>query len=99
MSELPGEREEHPISRPSLRRILITAGIARPRTRRAPKHRSRVEIQERLDGSPAVYYQDELVASKPAPLEAPALRARNGRAHAQPPTLDGGGRALPSGYP
>lgn len=43
MSELLGEREGIPISRASLRRILLDAGVTSPRTRRAPKHRSRRE--------------------------------------------------------
>jgi len=43
LSELLGEREGIQISRASLRRILLAAGVASPRTRRAPKHRSRRE--------------------------------------------------------
>jgi hypothetical protein len=39
--------------------------------------RARVEVHERLDGSLAVYYQGYCLATKPAPLEAPVLRARN----------------------
>jgi hypothetical protein len=39
--------------------------------------RARVEIHERLDGSLAVYYQGCCLATKPAPSEAPVLRARN----------------------
>ena len=35
------------------------------------------EVHERLDGSLAVYYQGHCRASKPASLEAPALRVRN----------------------
>ncbi len=41
--------------------------------------KARVEVQERMDGSLAVYYRGEKLASQPAPLEAPVLRARNGR--------------------
>ncbi len=41
--------------------------------------RAHVEVQERLDGSLAVYYQGRQVGSKPAPAEAPVLRARHGR--------------------
>jgi transposase len=37
-----------------------------------------VEVQERLDGSMVVVYQGEVVATRAAPLEAPALRARKG---------------------
>ncbi len=39
--------------------------------------RARVEVHERLDGSIAVYYQGRCLATKPAPPEAPVLRARN----------------------
>jgi hypothetical protein len=35
-----------------------------------------VEVHERIDGSLAVYYQGEQLASQTAPLEAPVLRAR-----------------------
>ncbi len=46
-----------------------------------------VEVQERLDGSLAVYYQDECIATKPAPVETPVLRARQGqRARGMEPT-------------
>jgi hypothetical protein len=38
---------------------------------------ARVEVQERMDGSRAVYYQRQCLATKPAPPEAPVLRARN----------------------
>ena len=41
--------------------------------------KARVEVHERLDGSVAVYYRGERLASQPAPSEAPVLRARNGR--------------------
>jgi len=56
-----------------------------PSKERASYARARVEVQERLDGSLAVYHEGRLVASKPAPLEAPVLRARNRR--------NGGGEA------
>ena len=39
--------------------------------------RARVEVHERLDGSIAVYYRGQYLATKPAPPEAPVLRARN----------------------
>ncbi len=45
---------------------------------RASYVRARVEVQERLDGSLVVCYQGQVVASSPAPAEAPVLRARNG---------------------
>lgn len=38
---------------------------------------ARVEVHERLNGSLAVYYQGHCLATKPAPSEAPVLRARN----------------------
>jgi transposase len=41
LTELLQEREGILISRPSLRRILLQAGLSSPRTRRPPKHRSR----------------------------------------------------------
>ena len=40
--------------------------------------RARVEVHERMDGSIALYYQQQCLATKPAPSEAPVLRARNG---------------------
>jgi transposase len=39
-------------------------------------HRAQVEIQERMDGSLAVYYQRKGLATKPAPAEAPVLRVQ-----------------------
>jgi transposase len=50
-----------------------------PSTHRLSYARTRVEVHERLDGSLAVYYQGECLAHKPAPPEAPVLRARRGR--------------------
>lgn len=38
--------------------------------------RARVEVQERLDGSLAVYHQGHCLLTTPAPVEAPKLRAR-----------------------
>ena len=43
MSELLAERDGIQISRASLRRILLAAGVTSPRTRRAPTHRRRRE--------------------------------------------------------
>jgi transposase len=40
--------------------------------------KTQVEVQERLDGSLAVYYQGRCLTSTAAPLEAPVLRARQG---------------------
>jgi len=39
--------------------------------------KTKVEVQERMDGSLAVYYKGQCLATKPAPPEAPVLRARN----------------------
>jgi transposase len=50
-----------------------------PSAKRKNYARARVEVHELLDGSIAVYHEDECVASKEAPKEAPALRARKGR--------------------
>ena len=41
--------------------------------------RARVEIQVRMDGAIAVYYEDRLVTSEPAPPEAPVLRIQGSR--------------------
>jgi transposase len=38
---------------------------------------ARVEVHERMDGSLAVYYQGQCLASNPAPPEAPVLRVKN----------------------
>jgi len=50
-----------------------------PGPRRRSWARAVVEVQERLDGSLAVYYHEECLATTPAPVEAPLLRARGGR--------------------
>ena len=50
-----------------------------PGRQRISDARATVEVRERLDGSLAVYYQGEQVASQAAPAEAPVLRARTGR--------------------
>jgi hypothetical protein len=57
LAELLAEREGLDISRPSLQRILRAAGLASPRRRRPPRHRSRRErmaaegLLLQLDGS------------------------------------------------
>ena len=57
-SEKLGEKEGIPLSRSTVRRILLKEGIASPRKRRAPKHRSRRERYPKsgmllqTDGSP-----------------------------------------------
>ncbi len=48
-----------------------------PSNGRASYARARVEVQERLDGSLAVYYQGRCLATREAPAEASVLRARN----------------------
>jgi len=57
--------------------------------------RARVEVHERLDGSLAVYYQGHYLAAKPAPPEAPVLRARS-TARVIPGTTDLGKPAAPA---
>ena len=39
-------------------------------------YRARVEVQERMDGSLAIYYQGRCLATQPAPAEAPVLRVQ-----------------------
>ena len=64
LSELLDEREQIAISRASVRRILLAAGIASPKTHRAPKHRQRRERypQEgmllQIDGSRHQWLED-----------------------------------------
>lgn len=48
-----------------------------PSPQRQSYARARVEVHERLDGSLAVYYQGRQIGYKPAPPEAPLLRARH----------------------
>lgn len=50
-----------------------------PTAQRASYARATVEVQERLDGSLAVYYQGQPVLTTPAPPTAPELRARKAR--------------------
>ncbi len=61
-----------------------------PTRQRASWARATVEVQERLDGSLAVYHQGVCLATQEAPPEAPVLRARPGRrapsAPPHPPT-------------
>jgi transposase len=58
---------------------------------------ARVQARERLDGSLVVAYQGKTLASRPAPLTAPVLRARNGTrpASTAPPTPTPSLRAAP----
>ena len=63
---------------------VVTFGAQRiqifPCNGRQNYHRARVEIQERMDGGLAVYYQKKCLAVKPAPDTAPVLRVqRRGR--------------------
>ena len=48
-----------------------------PTNGRLSYSRLKVEIHERMNGSLAVYHQGTCLGTKPAPLDAPALRARN----------------------
>jgi len=58
LTELLEEEQEIRLSRSTVRRVLLCAGIRSPRTRRAPKHRSRRERKPQegmllqVDGSP-----------------------------------------------
>jgi transposase len=58
LTELLEERHETHLSRSTVRRVLLRAGIRSPQTRRAPKHRSRRERKPQegmllqVDGSP-----------------------------------------------
>jgi transposase len=58
LTELLAEHDGIALSRPSLRRILRTAGITSSRSRRPPKHRQRRErkpqsgMLDQIDGSP-----------------------------------------------
>jgi hypothetical protein len=63
---------------------VVTLGTHRiqihPCNGRQNYHRARVEIQQRMDGSLAVYYQRKCLATKAAPATAPVLRVqRRGR--------------------
>ena len=58
----------------------------RPTRQRASWARATVEVQERLDGSLAVYYQGACLAAQGAPPEAPVLRARAAHATRPRPT-------------
>ncbi len=57
LSELLADQEGIAVSRSTVRRLRVAAGLARPRTRRAPQHRSRRERMARagmlvqIDGS------------------------------------------------
>ena len=66
----------------------------RPTNGRVSYARARVEVHERMDGSLAVYYQGHLLAARPAPSEAPVLRARN-IARVTPGMLDSDEPAVP----
>jgi hypothetical protein len=53
--------------------------------RRASYAKTKVEIQVRMDGAIAVYHQDRLLHSEPAPPEAPVLRIQGARVTYQSP--------------
>jgi len=48
-----------------------------PTNGRSSYARAKVEVHERMDGSFAVYYKGQCLLTKPAPAEAPVLRARS----------------------
>jgi transposase len=53
--------------------------------RRLSWARTHVEVHERLDGSLAVYHEGRCLVTRPAPAEAPVLRAREYRRLGSPP--------------
>lgn len=60
-------------------------------------YRARVEVQERMDGSLAIYYQGHCVATQPAPAEAPTLRVQHkGQSSAPSPSPSQPQKKLPS---
>ncbi|HEX5503151.1 MAG TPA: ISNCY family transposase [Thermomicrobiales bacterium] len=61
-------------------RLQLLPGADRVSWAKAP-----VEVHERLDGELAVYYHGTCVATRPAPPDAPTLRARAGRRPTAPP--------------
>ena len=64
LSELLAEREGLMLSRPTVRRILVRAGLSSPRHRRPPQHRSRRQRMPQegmllqLDGSHHLWLED-----------------------------------------
>ena len=64
LSELLAEREGLVLSRPTVRRILVRAGLSSPRHRRPPQHRSRRQRMPQegmllqLDGSHHLWLED-----------------------------------------
>jgi len=64
LAELLSEREGLALSRSTVRRVLLGSGIKSPRTRRAPRHRSRRERRAQqgmllqMDGSPHDWLED-----------------------------------------
>ena len=64
LSELLAEREGLMLSRPTVRRILVRAGLSSPRHRRPPRHRSRRQRMPQegmllqLDGSHHLWLED-----------------------------------------
>lgn len=58
----------------------------RPCNGRQGYYRARVELQEQMDGSLAVWYQGHRLATQPAPAEAPVLRVQKRGPLASKPT-------------
>jgi transposase len=65
-----------------------------PTNGRSSYAKAKVEVHERMDGSLAVYYNGQCLLTKPAPPEAPVLRARN-----IPRFIPGAGESLASAPP
>lgn len=70
-----------------------------PDRRRASYAKTKVEIQVRMDGAIAVYHEDRLLHSEPAPLEAPVLRIQGARITYQAPRQLPGLSRLPGPLP
>ncbi|MDP3061884.1 MAG: ISNCY family transposase [Chloroflexota bacterium] len=66
-----------------------------PGSKRSSYARARVQIQERLDGSLVVTYQNSIIAHRPAPPATPVLRARSIGVRLAPPSVSSQSVSLP----
>ncbi len=107
LTELLEEEQQIRLSRSTVRRVLLRAGIRSPQRRRAPKHRRRRERKPRegmllqIDGSPHNAAADNEDKEDPAvavPRQAHGLRVteEGGGSHAR---LTGGGTTPEPGRP
>jgi len=67
-----------------------------PSNGRSSYTHARVEVHEKLDGSLAVYYHGQCLATKAAPPEAPVLRTRKFRRVMSPPTSEANAATAPT---